>query len=61
MTPSNELEAWLDASATLLDITVAPEWRDGVLLHLRITREIAQHLLEYRLPDEAEPAPVFRA
>jgi hypothetical protein len=61
MNPNDELEAWLDASAALLDITIAPEWRDGVLMHLRITREIARPLLDYPLADDAEPAPVFRA
>ena len=61
MTDSNELSAWLDANAALLDITVAQEWREGVMLHLRITRDMAQRLLDFPLPDEAEPAPVFRA
>lgn len=61
MTDDNELDAWLDASAALLDITVAPEWRDGVRLHLGITRDMARRLLDFPLPDDAEPAPVFRA
>jgi 1-carboxybiuret hydrolase subunit AtzG-like protein len=56
-----ELEAWLVASARLLDITVAPEWRDAVLLHLRITCDMAQRIMDFPLADEAEPAPVFRA
>ena len=61
MTDSNELDAWLDASAAQLDITVAPEWRDGVRLHLGITRDMARRLLHFPLPDDAEPAPAFRA
>jgi hypothetical protein len=61
MSDTNELDAWLDANAALLDITVAPEWRDAVRLHLRITREMAQRVMEFPLPDETDPAPVFRA
>ena len=62
MSDTNELDAWLDASAAaLLGIPVASEWRDGVRLHLRITRDRAQHVLDFPLPDEADPAPVFRA
>ena len=55
-----ELEAWLDAAAVLLGLSIAPEWRDAVRLHLRITSDMARHLLEFPLPDDAEPAPVFR-
>ena len=61
MSDSNELDAWLDANAALLGITIAPEWRDAIRLHLRITRDMAQRVLEFPLPDEADPAPVFRA
>ena len=58
---SDDIDAWLDANAALLGIPVAPEWRDAVRQHLRITRDIAQLVLEFPLPDEADPAPIFRA
>jgi hypothetical protein len=61
MSDTDDLDTWLDANAALLGITVAPEWRDAVRLHLRITRETAQCLMEFPLPDETDPAPVFRA
>ena len=61
MSDSNELDAWLDASAVLLGIAVASEWRDAIRLHLGITRDIAQRVLDFPLPDDADPAPVFRA
>jgi hypothetical protein len=61
MSDSDILDAWLDANAVLLGIAVAPEWRDAVRLHLRITRDMAQHVLDFKLPDEADPAPVFHA
>jgi hypothetical protein len=58
---SDELDDWLDANAALLGITVSPEWRDTVRLHLGLTRDMARHVLDFPLPDEADPAPVFRA
>jgi len=61
MSDSDTLDAWLDANAALLAITVAHEWRDAVRLHLRITRDMAQHVLDFQLPDDADPAPVFHA
>jgi hypothetical protein len=57
---SDELDVWLDANAALLGITVAPEWRDAVRLHLGITRSMAERVMAFPLPDEADPAPVFR-
>jgi hypothetical protein len=57
----NDTDAWLDANAALLGIDVAPEWREAVRMHLRITGDLAQRVLEFPLPDEADPAPVFRA
>jgi len=57
----DEVDDWLDANAALLGITVAPEWRQSVRLHLRVTCDMAQRVAEFPLPDEAEPAAVFRA
>jgi len=61
MSDTDELDAWLDANAALLGVPVAPEWRDTVRLHLRITRDMAQQVMAFPLSDEADPAPVFRA
>jgi Protein of unknown function (DUF4089) len=61
MSDTDELDAWLDANAALLGIAIAPEWRDAVRLHLRITRDMAQSVMDFLLPDDADPAPVFRA
>ena len=61
MSDSNELDAWLDAAAVLLGIAVASEWRDAIRLHLGVTREMAQLVMDFPLPDDADPAPVFRA
>jgi hypothetical protein len=61
MSDTDELDAWLDANAALFGIKIAPEWRDTVRLHLGITRDLARRVLDFPLPDEADPAPMFRA
>jgi hypothetical protein len=61
MSNTDDLDAWLDANAALLGITIEPEWRESIKMHLRVTRDFAQRVLEFSLPDEADPAPVFRA
>ena len=61
MSSDPEIDAWLDASAVLLGIPIAGAWREGVRQHLRITREMAERVLDFPLPDDADPAPVFRA
>jgi hypothetical protein len=57
----HDLDAWLDANAALLGIPISPDWRDTVRLHLGITRDHAQRVMEFTMPDDADPAPVFRA
>jgi hypothetical protein len=56
-----ELEAFIDASAAALALTIAPEWRDAVCTNLALTFRMAGIVGEFVLPDEAEPAPVFTA
>jgi 1-carboxybiuret hydrolase subunit AtzG-like protein len=58
---TDDIDAWLDANAALLGIPVQPEWREGIRLHLRITRDLARRVMEFPLSDEADPAPIFRA
>jgi Protein of unknown function (DUF4089) len=56
-----ELEAFMDASAVLLGLTIAPEWRDAVRANLSLTFRMGAVVGAFELPDEAEPAPVFSA
>jgi hypothetical protein len=56
-----ELEAFMDASAALLGLEIAPEWRDGVRGNLAMTFRLGGMVGDFELPDEAEPAPVFTA
>jgi len=56
-----ELDAFMDASAAVLGITIEPEWRDAVRANLAVTFRLGALVLDFPLPDESEPAPVFTA
>ena len=56
-----ELDAYIDASAVVLGLTIAPEWRAAVRANLAVTFRLGAVVEEFELPDEAEPAAVFMA
>ncbi len=56
-----ELDAFMDASAAVLGLAIAPEWRAAVRANLAVTFRLSAVVEEVPLPDEAEPAPVFLA
>ena len=55
------LDALVEAAARALALPVEPEWRAAIRTHLEINLQHAAHIEEFPLPDEAEPAPVFKA
>ena len=62
MSETDELDAWIDAGTALLGIPMQPEWRRRVRMHLAITLDHATTRAGIStLPDEADPAPMFRA
>ena len=54
-----ERAAGLAATAKLLGLTVAPQWREEILFHMKVLAEAAQLLAEFPLDDAIEPAPIF--
>ena len=56
-----DLDGLMDASALILGISIQPEWREAVKANLAATFRMGALVLDFPLPDEAEPAPVFRA
>jgi hypothetical protein len=56
-----ELNVWIDAGTALLGIPIRQKWRATIRLHLGITLDHASAVLAFELPDESDPAPVFRA
>ena len=59
--PKNfDANAYLDAAAAALELTIDPAHRDGVLRFLDFTARMANFVMEFELPEDTEPAPVFR-
>ncbi|MDB5557323.1 MAG: hypothetical protein JWQ36_257 [Enterovirga sp.] len=53
--------AIVDAMAPLLGLSIDPAWRGEVAMNLVVIANAARLVLDFPLPDELEPAPVFRA
>jgi len=58
---TDPLDAYIDAAAAALGIPVQPEWKPEIRANLAITFRLAALVGEKELPDDAEPAPVFKA
>ena len=52
-------DAVIDAMAQMIEIPVRPEFRDAVRFNLEVTARFARLVLDFPLPDDAEPGPVF--
>lgn len=55
-----DAEAFMEATAAAMKLTIAPEWKPAVLDNLIRSRQIAQAVLDFPLPDTVEPASVFK-
>jgi Protein of unknown function (DUF4089) len=55
------LDAWIDAGTAALGLTVKPEWRQAVRMHLRISLGHASTVLAAEIDDHLEQAPEYRA
>jgi hypothetical protein len=55
------MEALLAASAQALALPIDPAWHVRVKLNLQLIFRYAALVEEFALPDDTEPAPVFRA
>jgi hypothetical protein len=52
--------AYVDAAAALIGLPIDPAHRPGVVVNLERIAQMAALVMEFALPEEAEPAPVFR-
>ncbi len=55
------LDAMIDASAKALALRIRPAWNLSIRANLNVTLQHAAKVTAFALPDEAEPAPIFRA
>ena len=58
---TDPLDDLVDAYAATLGIPVAPEWNAEVRNQLQVVLRHGALVAAFPLPDETEPAPVFRA
>jgi hypothetical protein len=59
--PADDFDALIAASAGVLSLPVDPAWYPTIRSNLEVTFRLAALVADFRLPDDAEPAPVFRA
>jgi hypothetical protein len=61
MATSDPLDEMIAQSAEALGITIDPAWMPEVRGHLQVTLRLGALVTSFPLPDESEPAPVFKA
>jgi hypothetical protein len=54
-----DADAYVDAVAALIGLPLAPAHRPGVVLNLERIAQMAALVMEFALPEETDPAPVF--
>ena len=60
-TEKDALDTYIDAAAEALALPIEPAWKPAIKGNLQVTLRLAASVAEFELPDEAEPAPVFKA
>lgn len=59
--PSPPLDDFIAAASAALDLPLDPAWQPSIKANLEVTLRLANLVAEFPLPDEAEPAPVYKA
>ena len=59
--PHDPLDDFIIASACALDLKIDEAWMPAVRGNLAVTLRLAALVSAFTLPDDAEPAPVFKA
>jgi hypothetical protein len=57
----DSLDEFIATAARALAISIEPAWMPAVKANLDVTLKHAAVVAEFELPDDAEPAPVFKA
>ena len=58
---SKSLDDFVEAAAAALGIPLEDAWKPAVKANLEVILRHADIVAEFKLPDDAEPAPVFKA
>ena len=55
------LDDFIAAAAAALDLPLEVEWQGAIKANLEVTLKHANFVADFALPDEAEPAPIYKA
>ena len=58
---ADQLDDLIEAAGPAFGLSIKPEWRSAVRANLHVIFGQAALFAEFELPDDAEPAPVFKA
>jgi hypothetical protein len=58
---ADPLDDYIDAVATALKLPIEQAWKPSVKANLDVSLKLAGLVDEFLLPDETEPASIFRA
>jgi hypothetical protein len=58
---ANPLDDLIDAAAHALALPIEDDWKPAVRANLEVSLKLARLVDEFPLPDETEPASVYRA
>ena len=50
----------IDHMSAFLRLDIRPEWRDDVIAHFRVMARAAEGVMAFDLPEDCEPAEIFR-
>jgi hypothetical protein len=54
-------DEFIEAAAALLALPIEESWKPAIRANLEVTLRLATLFDDFPLPDDAEPAPIFRA
>ena len=60
-TRSDALDDFIAAAAKVLDLPTQKAWMPAIKANFKVTLQHGAAVGEFKLPDTAEPAPVFKA
>jgi hypothetical protein len=60
METDDPFDKLIDAAAHSLALPIEPKWRPAIRANLEVTLRFARLVDEFDLPDDLEPAPVYR-
>jgi hypothetical protein len=58
---ADPLDDYIDAVAMALKLPIEDAWRPSIKANLDVSLKLARMVDEFALPDETEPASIFRA